>query len=276
MPRNDDYFGYRIFAPNASTARRPAPVDSGQLHSEPRSLHGEATGSPTVATGSKRPRENETNVLVAVVSGGELPNGTTRSTTIDPRALKESIAKLESLLRLYCELHRLSATARSIDVLQRITRLTFYERYYCANRPVILKGLLDGSKALKTWSPQFFLDNFRSVPIQITAGRAGKSDYEMNFRQTIATITMGEFLGRLLQSPETNDFYLVARNYFFDNPAFRSLRDDLEPPSEIIDNTDRSPGSAKLWFGPKGTVTPLHHDEHSILFIQVYGRSTSS
>ena len=28
----------------------------------------------------------------------------------------------------------------------------------------------------------------------------------------------------------------------------------------------------KLWFGPKGTVTPLHYDLHSILFMQIYGR----
>jgi hypothetical protein len=35
------------------------------------------------------------------------------------------------------------------------------------------------------------------------------------------------------------------------------------------------PGTAKLWIGPKGTVTPLHFDEHSILFAQVHGRKHS-
>jgi len=44
------------------------------------------------------------------------------------------------------------------------------------------------------------------------------------------------------------------------------------PPQAIINIADRGPGTAKLWFGPKGTVTPLHHDEHSILFLQIYGR----
>jgi len=31
------------------------------------------------------------------------------------------------------------------------------------------------------------------------------------------------------------------------------------------------PSSSALWFGPRGTVTPLHHDTSSILFCQVYG-----
>lgn len=34
----------------------------------------------------------------------------------------------------------------------------------------------------------------------------------------------------------------------------------------------QSCSGARLWFGPKGTVTPLHHDGCNILFGQVYGR----
>ena len=31
-----------------------------------------------------------------------------------------------------------------------------------------------------------------------------------------------------------------------------------------------------MWFGPAGTVTPLHHDTMNILFCQVYGRKLVS
>src|SRR5262245_21243175 len=31
-------------------------------------------------------------------------------------------------------------------------------------------------------------------------------------------------------------------------------------------------GNTFLWFGPGGTLTPLHHDDCDIIFIQVYGR----
>ena len=33
----------------------------------------------------------------------------------------------------------------------------------------------------------------------------------------------------------------------------------------------RREGSTALWFGPGGTVTPLHHDTSNILFGNVYG-----
>jgi hypothetical protein len=173
---------------------------------------------------------------------------------------------------LYGDLQRLSGARASIDVSSHLSRRDFYDQYYCRNRPVILQGLLAGSEAVRKWSPEFFATSFPTVRIEITTARASDPAYERNFRRSVATVTMAEFVARLAANPESNDFYLVARNFFFANPAFESLRADLAPPAEIIDTTDRSPDSAKLWFGPKGTVTPLHHDEHSILFVQVYGR----
>ena len=177
-----------------------------------------------------------------------------------------------SLLALYGELYRKSSRCAKIDVLSNISQVEFYEHYYFLNRPVVLKGLMKTSVAVRTWSPEFFSLNFGSVPLEITAGRNLLRDYESNFSQTVRTVPMADFIRRLSQDSETNDFYLVARNYFFDNPAFAELRHDLEPPPEIVNTMDRGHGTVKAWFGPKGTVTPLHYDEHSILLAQIYGR----
>lgn len=38
------------------------------------------------------------------------------------------------------------------------------------------------------------------------------------------------------------------------------------------EENDFAPATMKLWLGPKGTLTPLHHDLHSILFAQVFGK----
>jgi hypothetical protein len=107
--------------------------------------------------------------------------------------------------------------------------------------------------------------------VEVTDGRQTVTDYEVEFRRTVRTVRFGEFLERVA-SETGNDFYLVARNNFFDNRALRHLRDQVMPPAGIVDDSDRSAGSAKLWIGPEGTVTPLHFDEHSILFAQIYGR----
>lgn len=177
-----------------------------------------------------------------------------------------------SLLALYSELYRKSSRCAKIDVFRNISQIEFYENYYFLNRPVVLKGLMKASVAVRTWSPEFFALNFGSVPLEITAGRNLLRDYESKFSQTVQTVLMADFIQRLFQNHETNDFYLVARNYFFDNPAFVKLRSDLEPPPDIVNTTDHGHGTVKAWFGPKGTVTPLHYDEHSILLAQIYGR----
>jgi hypothetical protein len=181
-------------------------------------------------------------------------------------------ARMGALLTLYGNLHRLSRRAGTVDVRRDITGDEFFEEFYCRNRPVLLPGLIAGSDAVRTWSPESFGRRFGHVPVEITSGRERDSDYETRFHASVRTVTMGELTTRLAAGGETNDFYLVARNYFFDNPAFRPLRDELRPPPAIVNDADRSRGTAKLWFGPAGTVTPLHFDEHSILFTQVYGR----
>lgn len=187
-------------------------------------------------------------------------------------ASQRRAATPESLLNLYSDLHRQSGQAATIDVLPSISRTEFYENYYFRNRPVLLKNVAHSPAALRNWSPAFFTQNYGSVPVEITGGRNSFRDYEARFRQTLETIPMAEFVKRLEASGETNDFYIVARNYFFENPALKPLRSDLQPPPEIINVEDHGPGTVKLWFGPKGTVTPLHYDEHSILFAQIYGR----
>lgn len=186
--------------------------------------------------------------------------------------LAEKNHKLESLLNLYSDLYRLSGKAEKIDEQKEIDGKTFFDRYYFPNKPVILTSMMQDWPALKKWKPDFFLTEYGHVPIEITKGREKNEAYEKNFRKTITKMPFGEFIELIQKNPVSNDSYLVARNYFFSNPHFHSLRDDVMPPSQIIDTNYAGLQGMKLWFGPSGTVTPLHHDKHSILFCQIYGK----
>ena len=53
-----------------------------------------------------------------------------------------------------------------------------------------------------------------------------------------------------------------------------SLLDDFEIPTEYFDPAHVN-GQVFFWFGPGGTVTPLHHDVVNVLFVQMYGRKIS-
>jgi Rps23 Pro-64 3,4-dihydroxylase Tpa1-like proline 4-hydroxylase len=176
-----------------------------------------------------------------------------------------------SLRPLYSALHRASHRAQQIDIRVGLAATEFFEDYYFSNRPVLLRDAMRDSPAVRSWSPEFFKRHYAQVQVQITSGRDSDPDYELHFRRSITTVPLGEYVERVLNGA-SNDVYIVARNYFFDNPALRHLRHDLRPPPGIVDATDERPGTVKLWFGPRSTVTPLHFDEHSILLAQIYGR----
>ena len=54
-------------------------------------------------------------------------------------------------------------------------------------------------------------------------------------------------------------------------PGFAPLLDDIGTLPEICDRA-ALPGAASFWFGPAGTVTPLHHDTLMLFHTQIAGR----
>jgi ribosomal protein L16 Arg81 hydroxylase len=63
----------------------------------------------------------------------------------------------------------------------------------------------------------------------------------------------------------------VARNAFLQRPAARPLWSDFLPFPEYLRPAAAGRRSF-LWFGPAGTVTPLHHELSNLLLAQVSGR----
>ena len=66
------------------------------------------------------------------------------------------------------------------------------------------------------------------------------------------------------------EFYLVSQNRALDG-ALAELRDELAPLPEFLD-PDEAPRTANVWIGPRGTVSPLHHDTTHVYFCQLVGR----
>jgi hypothetical protein len=197
--------------------------------------------------------------------------GTPRESATTP-ASRDAASHAMALLHLYSDLYRQSARAGTVDRCTALSGPAFFENYYFANRPVLVEAAMKASPAVLNWTPELFAARYGDVPVEITDGRQADPDYEKNFRRSVRTVTLSELVRRLRSEPESNDYYLVARNFFFDHPVLRPLRKDLQPPPDIVDTDDEGEGTAKLWLGPNGTVTPLHYDEHSVLFAQIYGR----
>jgi hypothetical protein len=83
---------------------------------------------------------------------------------------------------------------------------------------------------------------------------------------------MAEFVRMIKAVDASNDFYMTANNATKSLAALQPLFEDVGDFGIGYRNQENIKTSNFLWFGPKGTFTPLHHDLSNILLVQIYGR----
>jgi hypothetical protein len=179
--------------------------------------------------------------------------------------------KLKSVLDVRHSLSGLSYSAGSVERRSKISSDEFLERYYAANRPVILTGLLANTAARKRWTPAYLAQVCGDTTVQIMSGRQEDPRYEINSESHKREIKLAEYIEMVTQGGPSNDYYLVANNGFFDRPEVKALRDEVPQIPEYLNAAD-SKRKVFFWFGPAGTVTPLHHDLMNVLAAQITGR----
>src|SRR5687768_11569647 len=161
---------------------------------------------------------------------------------------------------------------RAIDHVPRRTAPTaevFYAEIFAQQRPMLFTDLVVGWPAFGKWSPQYLRERFGHVEVEVTDGREADPAYDQNGRKHAVRCLLSAFVDRVTQAEASNDFYMVAQGRNTALPELAGLFDDLALPAGWFDDA-LLPTSSALWFGPRGTVTPLHHDTSSILFCQVY------
>jgi hypothetical protein len=176
--------------------------------------------------------------------------------------------KLHSLMDALARQLRQSNAVSSIPIVEDIDPRRFFDEFYFANWPVLLRGLMSTWKALSTWTPQYFAERFGDVEIEVQADRESDSRYDERFENHRSRMRLAEFVDRMPSAG--NDIYLTAKNDLLKQPEFAELHKDFDHPQGILDAT-KGP-VPRLWMGGASTITPLHHDSSNILFGQVYGR----
>lgn len=146
----------------------------------------------------------------------------------------------------------------------------FFEHHWAPGVPAIFTDLVTQWPAMERWSLEQLEARFGEAEVGVTTGRASYGrDYDIDADRLATRTKLRDYIGRIRREPESNDFYMIARNRNVEG-ALAGVLDDVILPAGVF-RSDLSGGCA-FWLGPAGTVTPLHHDTSNILFCQVVGR----
>ncbi|XP_011151408.1 lysine-specific demethylase 8 [Harpegnathos saltator] len=147
---------------------------------------------------------------------------------------------------------------------------SFYKEVFMPKCPAVLKGCMKHWKALTLWKNPDYLNKIagsRMVPIEI-GSRYTEEDWTQHL------VSFSEFLQKHIIMSDSQVGYLAQHQLFEQIPE---LKEDFGVPeycsfSDNQDNDqDMEPPDINAWFGPSGTVSPLHYDPKNNLLSQVFG-----
>lgn len=187
------------------------------------------------------------------------------------RRHQQMTRKLESVMLNLCRLQQFSPTFSVVERRKGLSKKELFEDYFLANRPVIVTDMAEHWPALQKWSPQYLKARFGDIEVEVQQGRSTDKNYEQNKLALRKKMPLGALVDLIEAYGSSNDLYMTANNEALKSDPLASLLDDIGPlpaylsPENLIQNTF-------LWFGPAGTVTPLHHDTVHLFHLQVMGR----
>ena len=138
----------------------------------------------------------------------------------------------------------------SIDRIHSLDRDSFQQRYLAPRRPVVLTRLAEDWPARAKWTPEFFRSNYGHLMVKVFD--ANFASPGRGYMSSMGKMSLSEYLERVLV--DDADLRMFLYNMPSEIPA---LKADVLLPT-IADGF--SSRFMFMFFGCKGSVTPLHYD----------------
>ncbi len=180
------------------------------------------------------------------------------------------LQKRDWLLANAARLHRLRRDGDSVPRYHQLDGEIFFADFYCANRPVLVTGLVDKWPARQNWSFEGLARDFGSIDVDVQWRRDGNPLYEIQADAHVARQNFGAIIRRILDDGPSNDFYVTAFNSGHNKQALAALWHDIGTIPGWLTPAEACDGF--FWMGPQGTITPFHHDLANNLMVQIAGR----
>ncbi|PNT64835.1 hypothetical protein BRADI_4g33727v3 [Brachypodium distachyon] len=155
-----------------------------------------------------------------------------------------------------------SLSCKEIERRSCISLEEFICDYFLRESPVIISGCINHWPAMTKWKDIQYLKRIagdRTVPVEV-----GKSYVCNDWKQEL--ITFSKFLERMWSTVCPSNLTYLAQHPLFEQ--IKELQEDIMVPDYCYAGGGELQ-SLNAWFGPHGTVTPLHHDPHHNILAQV-------
>lgn len=186
------------------------------------------------------------------------------------KRVSNRLKKREWTLDSYRRLHEAEgADGNEIPCIANVDPDLFFRDYHHRNRPVKLTGLVDHWPAMKHWTLDYLTAKIGRAVVELQGQRLSSDDYELVKDRHKRHVAFAEFVTQLRQTETSNDFYITAYNDTVNKQALAPLWNDVGDIS-LLKSSGGHDGF--FWMGPKGTITPFHHDLTNNLLLQISGR----